>query len=343
MSQRSAPRRRGFTLIELLVVIAIIAILIALLLPAVQQAREAARRTQCRNNMKQLGLAIHNYHDSFSVLPPSRIAISSICDTCYGQPPTSPAPYNNGPRRFLNHSGWTMLLPYIDQSPLYNRWDFNQASSWFTHPSYPVHSAATMAGNPDNGNAALGRTRLNAFLCPSDDNDIFYSGFDNYYALSGTAGGGARTNYDFTAWSGEITHQQYPLARNQRPMFGNNTSTRLTDAKDGTSNTVMVAETIRSVWNGAPPVWAAAQWVAVGIDVGRYPPNTWVYGPNNPAYLYMRQVGRLAEWGTTGSLHVGGCHIAMGDGSVRFLSENTDLTTLQRLQTMSDGETLGDF
>ncbi len=343
MTRPLGAKPRGFTLIELLVVIAIIAILIALLLPAVQQAREAARRTQCRNNMKQLGLAIHNYHDTFSVLPPGRIAISSICSTCYGQPPTAAVPYNNGPRQFLNHTGWAMLLPYIDQGPLYNRWDFSQASSWFTHPSYTAYTSANMAGNPDNGNAALAKTKLNAFLCPSDSNDIFYPGFDNYYALSATAGGGARTNYDFTAWSGEITHQQYPLAQNQKSMFGNNSSYRLTDVKDGTSNTVMVSETIRSVWNGQPPAWGGAQWVSVGIDVGRYPPNTWVYGPNNPAYLYMRQPGRLAEWGTAGSLHDGGCHITMGDGSVRFLSENSDTTIRQRLQTMADGQTVGEF
>src|SRR5947208_2953292 len=96
----SSAVRRGFTLIELLVVIAIIAVLIALLLPAVQQAREAARRTQCKNNLKQIGLALHNYHDTYGVLPPATIA-----------PGQSPATNNN---QILNHKGWTMLLPYFD-------------------------------------------------------------------------------------------------------------------------------------------------------------------------------------------------------------------------------------
>jgi prepilin-type N-terminal cleavage/methylation domain-containing protein len=108
-------RRRGFTLIELLVVIAIIAVLIALLLPAVQQAREAARRTQCKNNMKQLGLAMHNYHDTFRVFPPGWIAVD---------PATNAQSAHEG----ISGFGWgTMLLPQIDQSPLYNQLNLNLA------------------------------------------------------------------------------------------------------------------------------------------------------------------------------------------------------------------------
>jgi type II secretory pathway pseudopilin PulG len=328
-------------LIELLVVIAIIAILIALLLPAVQQAREAARRTQCRNNMKQLGLAIHNYHDSFSVLPPSRLSIAHICPGCYGGPPSVGAPYNAGPARFMNASGWTMLLPYLDQAPLYNRYDHNQAASFSTYPGY-TYTTAMMAGNADV-NVPVIRSRLAAFLCPSDANDVYYPGFDQYYAASATLGAGARTNYDFNVWYGEYVHQMYPLAQNQRSMFGNNLGYRLTDVKDGTSNTVAVSETIRSVWNGQPPTWGSAQWVGTGIDLSRYPINTWVYGPNSPAYLYMREPGRLAEWGTAGSLHVGGATFLMGDGSVRFISENIDSTTRGRLHTMSDGQPIGEF
>ncbi len=335
---------RGFTLIELLVVIAIIAVLIALLLPAVQQAREAARRTQCRNNMKQLGLAIHNYHDTHTVLPPSRIASAMVCPGCYGGPPTVASPYNRGPSLYLNHSGWAMLLPMIDQTALYSKWDFSQASSWSHYPGW-VHSPTTMAGNPDNGNATLAKTKLAAFMCPSDNGELYYPGFDQYYALSGTAGGGARTNYDFNVYANiEYAHQQYPLAVTQESMFGNNTSTKFADVKDGTSNTAMVTETLRTVWNGAGGnVWGANQYVGTGVDLGKYPVNTWVYGPNSPAYLYMLQVGRLAEWGTAGSLHDGGCHILMSDGAVRFLSENLDAAIRQRLHWMADGQTIGEF
>ncbi len=127
--------RRGFTLIELLVVIAIIAVLIALLLPAVQAAREAARRTQCVNNLKQMGLALHNYHDAFLVLPPGYIAASKFID---GETDTAP--------------GWSwasMILPQLDQTPLYS-----SANFWL-----PVQAPA---------NTTTTQTSLTAFLCPSD-------------------------------------------------------------------------------------------------------------------------------------------------------------------------------
>ncbi|HUQ71374.1 MAG TPA: DUF1559 domain-containing protein, partial [Planctomycetaceae bacterium] len=141
MHQSQGSRRRGFTLIELLVVIAIIAILIALLLPAVQQAREAARRTQCRNNLKQLGLALHNYHDNFNIFP------MGFSDVVAG----------NAER---NGSGWAwsaMVLPYLDQAPLYNQFNFNVT------PYNCVNCAA-----PITGNQALVGTQLAAFSCPSD-------------------------------------------------------------------------------------------------------------------------------------------------------------------------------
>ncbi|OYW13961.1 MAG: hypothetical protein B7Z55_16195, partial [Planctomycetales bacterium 12-60-4] len=127
--------RRGFTLIELLVVIAIIAILIALLLPAVQQAREAARRSQCVNNLKQLGLAIHNYHDNFNAFPPGWIGV------------TNRTPDTEGNSGFA----WgAHLLPQLDQSPLYGRLNFNRECY------DPAFNAVAMS------------TVLPAFRCPSD-------------------------------------------------------------------------------------------------------------------------------------------------------------------------------
>ena len=128
-------RKRGFTLIELLVVIAIIAILIALLLPAVQQAREAARRTQCKNNLKQLGLAVHNYHDVFLKFPPGYSQVRL---------PTSTG-------AFQGHSVFYSLLPYIEQANLFATFDHN----------VPLNNRATAPG-------VLSGTIINAFLCPSD-------------------------------------------------------------------------------------------------------------------------------------------------------------------------------
>jgi len=164
MTHRHNVKRRAFTLIELLVVIAIIAILIALLLPAVQQAREAARRTQCRNHLKQIGLALHNYHDTHLTFPAS--VYSS------GRSPSGGL--------VTNVTGWIMLLPFLDQAPLYNQFDFNHATGTYDGGGncpdsslFPVSGGTptkSLAGT-DAGitaNVALGSTIIPVFFCPSD-------------------------------------------------------------------------------------------------------------------------------------------------------------------------------
>jgi prepilin-type N-terminal cleavage/methylation domain-containing protein len=184
-------RRRGFTLIELLVVIAIIAILIALLLPAVQQAREAARRTQCKNNLKQLGIALHNYHDTFTTLPPSGIAMGVGAVDYFNGGSTTPAI-----PRYSNLSGFVLLLPYIEQSTMYAAWNFNNAASasWL----YGLYSPATMLGSADV-NAAISKTPLAALTCPSDNGKPFYTGKDQYYSISTVNEGGYRPSYQFSS------------------------------------------------------------------------------------------------------------------------------------------------
>jgi prepilin-type N-terminal cleavage/methylation domain-containing protein len=323
-------RRLGFTLIELLVVIAIIAVLIALLLPAVQQAREAARRSQCKNNLHQIGLALHNYMEARGLLPPSRIAMGQVG---WG------GPAQGGPPFYLNATGWTMLLPFLDQAPLYNLYNFNVAASWSY--VYGAYSQAQCMGNPDI-NAPVVRTPLQVLLCPSDPNDLYYTSMNKYYSISSDQPGGMRTNYDFNVWYAEYYYEGYPLAANQRPYFGADRSSKVDDAKDGSSNTLMVTETIRNVWNGVPPAWGHGGHVQVGIALD----DPWTPGinlfcyPGNPSSCLT---GRLANWASAGSLHTGGCHGLMGDGSVRFISQNVNNQTLLNLHRMNDGNALGSF
>ena len=143
--------RRGFTLIELLVVIAIIAVLIALLLPAVQQAREAARRSQCKSNLKQIGLALHNYHDSSKQFPKTSYTVR---DQISPNNQTNPAESYHWEGR----SAQTVILPYLDQGPLYKK--INQSAWWDS----ALPSSATYPVN----NQTLRRTKIATFLCPSD-------------------------------------------------------------------------------------------------------------------------------------------------------------------------------
>jgi prepilin-type N-terminal cleavage/methylation domain-containing protein/prepilin-type processing-associated H-X9-DG protein len=329
-------RSLGFTLIELLVVIAIIATLVALLLPAVQQAREAARRSQCKNNLKQIGLALHNYHDSAGRFPPSRIAVGFVG---WGGPP------QGGPPGFLNATGWTMLLPYLEQGPLYNKYNFSSAASWST--VYGAYSVAQMYGDP-NLNAPVTRTQIPILLCPSDPNDLFYGSMNKYYSISATQPGGMRTNYDFNVWYGEYYYQGYALQyldTATRSLFATNSSSKIEDIKDGSSNTAMVTETIRDVWNGVPPAWGHAGHVQIGIDFAAEWQKINEFGETDPGWgdISRYKIGRLAQWASAGSLHTGGCQVVFADGSVHFLSQNISSVTRTRLQYIRDNQPVGTY
>ena len=319
--------RRGFTLVELLVVIAIIGILIALLLPAVQAAREAARRTQCTNNMKQLGLALHNYLDAHKQFPPAGIN--------YGWAYGGDYPIDGS---ILNVSGWVMILPFTEQSALYDKYDFRFAASTFTNN--PPTGGVAAAQSVDN--AEVVGTLVNAFLCPSDsykpmmdDEDATYYNPNPYT--------GAKTSYDFSVdeadrqrhndWGrGYQTHQI-------RYMFGENSDTGTQHVVDGTSNTVAINEQTHWVIDGAPNAWGYRNWVQFGIDLNYYGINrfdvflgSWYTGDRTTIR------GRLAEFGTAGSLHPGGVNATLGDASVRFISETTDRSVLLAISTMAGGE-----
>jgi prepilin-type N-terminal cleavage/methylation domain-containing protein len=334
--------RLAFTLIELLVVIAIIAVLVALLLPAVQQAREAARRSQCKNNLKQIGLAIHNYQELRNQLPPSRIAMGQIGWGSFTVPGSPQSVV--GPRWFLNATGFVMLLPMLDQAPLYNNYNHSQAASW-SSGFYGGYQLSEMAGNPEV-NWPIVSTKLPVLLCPSDPNPLYYPDINIYYATSATRPGGMRTNYDFNVWYAEYYYQGYDQIYwpdNMRATFSANGSSKVEDVKDGTSNTLFVTETIRSVWNGVPPAWGHCGHVQIGIGLDMpWTPgiNLWQY-PGAPSYQF--QIGRLGNWAAAGSLHTGGCHGLMGDGSVRFLSQSINNQTLLNLHWCRDNNLPGDF
>jgi len=328
-------RERGFTLIELLVVIAIIAILIALLVPAVQKVRESAARMTCTNNMKQLGIALHNYHSVYQKLPPSTHHNNITWVGAFDTPSQS-------------MHGLVKLLPYIEQEALYKTFDLNnkftdvvgavQAGS-ANVSSKQAPSADTAIPNQTETNADLASTIVKVLRCPTDNGNI-YTTVDSYYSAT-TAKKGAKTSYDFVAHYNDYAYSDWTavsLGISGRPMFMMSPyQIRLTDIRDGTSNTAAMAETPFSTASGQAQAWSYRGWVMFGVDI-QQGINKW-YSPPNPIYY-----GMIASWTDNfGSLHPGGAHILLGDGSVRFVSEAVSMSTLSALFTHSGGETLPDF
>jgi prepilin-type N-terminal cleavage/methylation domain-containing protein/prepilin-type processing-associated H-X9-DG protein len=321
---RLMSSRRGFTLIELLVVIAIIAILIGLLLPAVQKVREAANRMKCQNNLKQLGLACHAYHDANNMMPPS----SRGTGWCIVS-----GPYV-GDAQVYNLNGLQLLLPFIEQTALDRQ--LNRASAMANQKtgyccSYVGNTGGTLVGDATtNGNGALMATVIPTLLCPSDAGQVM-QGPSAPYGPGGNYDG-AKTNYDFITSTNDFYCNCWRVTSpDARTMFGENSNTRLTDVKDGTSNTLMLGETTRDVYNGRCASWGYRGWVMTGIDP-RYGLNDWTFGG-----FITPQPGRLGSWGRAGSLHTGGANFCFADGSVRFLTENIPVATLTLLGYMADG------
>ena len=319
-------RRFGFTLIELLVVIAIIAVLIALLLPAVQQARESARRTQCKNNLKQYGLGLHNYHDTYLMFPPG--------GTNWGYP----------------QIGWQVgILPFMDQTPLFNSLDMNRADAYET----PVKG----------GPARLQKVPYS--ICPSNPDAAFRD-----------------TNWAQSCYTGSLGSQRTPSADgncntflNPRPAnapssllgydanmgwqdHGNSNDstqisgmfsrlgvrTRIATVLDGTSNTIMVGE-INPMCHDHTGGWWYYNGMGNAHASTSVAPNDFTTCPNsnrvtNPACTAMCNWNY--SWGFK-STHAGGLHVLLVDGSVKFINESLDYNTWQRLGGRSDGQPVGEF
>ena len=338
---RTSPRRSGFTLIELLVVIAIIAVLVAILLPAVQQAREAARASQCRNNLKQIGVALHNYHESFSQFPPGQLFSGS---------PSSANADLDRQTYSLNHTGWTMLLPHLDQGALYNKWNASVASGLALRMgSKPIH------GNPAVNNPVT-QTRVAVFNCPSEpivgpapavtSGEYTHDrGEVSSYVFNGGYHGEEYPGY----WNYTTSTVVLPNGKtvNRIGMFGTNQSARIDDVKDGTSNSVAVGEvTMDKSSTSYRPLWGQGRHVGV---FGRVIPDPVPSHVNNCRYRInaswncdAADDGKPYAW-TYSSVHLGGANFVMGDGAVRFIGESIDWITLVSLNFVRDGLPLGDF
>jgi len=306
-------RRRGFTLIELLVVIAIIAVLIALLLPAVQQAREAARRTQCKNNLKQIGLALHNYESTATVFPPSNT--SGLTKGVWGYPGTGP----NDPNIHL-HSFASLILPYVDQASLYGTIDYNVSS---LAPANRTAASKVLAFYRCPSYSGLSMSNDPLYSAGSLNNPNF--AIRNYVAL------GAKT---VLGLAGAVPAEGV--------MFpGSKTGFR--DMPDGSSNTVVITETREqsaSVWIDGTSASVAARWTNLASPIFAGTSNSINYKPYFPGGVFPNSIVQL--YGPS-SQHTGGAHHLMGDGAVRFLSENLDVVVYDALVSRNGGEVVGEF
>lgn len=338
-AKHSCRKRQGFTLIELLVVIAIIAILIGLLLPAVQKVREAASRMQCSNNLKQMGLALHNFADKTNGQLPAAIIHSgrrnSTTNPVYCGPEVC---YKGQSYAVYNHSGFVALLPYIEQDNLFRQYDYQRVGSSSSPYGVPIGPD----GGTANPNRAVASEKIKVYSCPSDEDPPTVNsgaGGTDFYERTNLR----RSNYMFNSGSSTDYDGDYgTLASTTRGVFGNNGAASIATMQDGTSNTIAIGES-RQLHTSTSygPYWGAGTHTAVHGRIY----NSASYTPNAP---YGNCPGSSTKkcqyaWGL-GSYHTGGINVVMCDGSVRFIRDAIAPVTWGQLGTPNGGEVVsGDF
>ena len=315
--------RSGFTLVELLVVIAIIGTLVGLLLPAVQAARESARRSTCQNNLKQLGVALHNYHDAMRVFPRGNKCTTSAL------PPMSASPGDPTATR----EPWTVaILPYAENVALYSKFDFNQAFS--SNVSQSLQQTTLSGTNP---NPAAQNTNNPLFNCPSDPGVPAAPLKNNYFGVMG----GVTASGQGAAWTSPNSNP-YEIYNNGILFL--NSARGIKNITDGTSKTFLVGET---TYQFSPTThYAWGQGARTRSDV---PENCFLQNVaatksqiNSKPQQDAAATHPHVIWQTTfSSSHPGGAQFLTADGGVSFVSENVNLTIYRQMGVVNDGAPVG--
>ena len=354
-------RRRGFTLIELLVVITIIAILVAILLPAVQAAREQARRAQCQNNLKQLGLALHNYHNVHRRFPPGMIAsLFTGITPSTAQRQTNPIESTQANSATLGYHGtsWILhILPSLDQATINKQWNYNlnvrdngMTTSTIFNAFRPAHTDIPSLYCPtrrgDMNTSKLTYVRRVDSLNPMPASGLWSKGGNDYSGNAGRGflvndpvvgggggGGGAGGNPRaiFALTPDQILNdptQLYLPSPENRGVFYVNSSVRFPDVVDGTTQSIMVGENTRLNHSTNLLLQSSDGWAWGGV-----------------ATLFTTRFGlnKNIHYDSPGSDHDSGAWFLFVDGRVSFLSQNLDLNTFRYLSSISDGLTVGEY